>query len=199
MICLIPFRVLVNSTKQAQPRPAPAGKGGIGALPEVPSILSVQRPVEILRVALLTGIVLQVLFWMSYSMLAFSPVRYFEPATGVLAIGLIFFGAWIERKWGRWGLTAVGLVLIAWNLMFFFMNDDHNAPFAYDGPQSPLLIYTWYMEPFRNGLTDGYGTPVGFAQWCALVVLLSAGFGCLTISFRQSCKPETPQGFGTRT
>jgi hypothetical protein len=156
---------------------------------------SAQR-VKTLRIALLGGIVLQVLFWMSYSMLAFSPVRYFLPATGALAIGLLFVGAWIEKQWPRWGLSIVGLVLIAWNLMFFFMNDDHNAPFV---GSDKLLIYTWYMDPFPGGLMDGYGTPVGPTQWCTLAILLSVGIVCLAIAYRKVNQLPATETFGTLT
>jgi hypothetical protein len=73
--------------------------------------------------------------------------------------------------------------------MFFFMNDDHNAPFAYgDPPHSPLLIYSWYMEPFQHGLTDGYGTPVGVTQWAVLVLLVMGGVGCWAIALQKVVK-----------
>jgi hypothetical protein len=142
---------------------------------------------RLFRLSLLIGVILQVLFWMSYSMLAFSPVRYLQPATGVLSVALVFLGANIEKLWPRFGLLAAGVVFIAWNAMFFLMNDDHNAPFAFgDPPQSPLLIYSWYMEPFKNGLTDGYGTPIGPLQWAIFGLFLSGGAACWIVGWRKS-------------
>lgn len=133
-----------------------------------------------LRRALIVGALLQTVFWMCYAMLGFSPVRYLMPAVGALSVALLALGHWIDRWMKTPGLVAAGLVLIAWNLFWFFSGDDRNLSLLRSPDTHEFLMYTWYMQPFTNGLTDGYGTPPGLMQWFLLGALVLCGSLCLT-------------------
>ena len=138
-----------------------------------------------LRRALLVGALSQTLFWMSYAMLGFSPIRYLYPATGALTIGLLCLGHALEARWHTRGLYITGALLIVLNLILFIIGDDRNQTFLYAPDEShSLLFYTWYMRAFPMGITDGYGTPPGRAQWMVLIVLTSLGISCLAHAWR---------------
>ena len=132
-----------------------------------------------LRRALVAAGLLQTLFWMSYAMLGFSPVRYLYPTTGMLSVALLCLGAQIEALWRMRGLYLSGLLLIACNLYFFFAGDDRNLSLMFAPDTHALSLYSWYMRPFPNGILDGYGTELGVRQWFVLFTLAGFGIFCL--------------------
>ena len=140
------------------------------------------------RWALIAGAALEAVFWMSYGHLGYSPLRYFQPVTGVLAVTLVCLGAGIESRLPRWGLCVSGALLIAYNVVWFVLGDDHSRPMMFSPApgDGKLLIYSWYMRPFPEGITDGYGTPPGIVQWMVLGSCLIGAAICLGLAWRRA-------------
>ena len=83
-----------------------------------------------LRWSLIAGAALGVSFWLVLRgpSLGYSPLRYCQPVTGVLAVTLVCLGEFIQSRFPRWGLATAGALLIAFNAALFVLGDDHNRP-----------------------------------------------------------------------
>jgi hypothetical protein len=141
-----------------------------------------------LRAALIAGALLQTLFWMTYPMLGFSPLRYLQSVTGALSVGLLCLGHKIDERWRGQGLLIVGILLVAWNCIFFFIGDDRNLALMRAPESGEWLMYSWYMRPFPPGISDGYGTPPGALQWFILGLLVLASVAAWTAAWRKISK-----------
>ena len=140
-----------------------------------------------LRYALVAGALQQIGLWMCYEILGFSPLRYFQPVTGALAVGLVCLGQKLDAIFPRAGLYVSGAVLLAFNAYWFILGDDHNRPILSSpnpADSGSWLIYTWYMKPFPPEMSDGYGTPPGALQWIVLASCIAGAAWCFGVAWR---------------
>jgi len=161
----------------------------------------------------LLAIVLQQLFWLSFSYYYWSPLRYELPLLMVAAVALPLLAEGAARRWPRRGLGYATLVLVLLGAASFLSgNGDFHPPFVND-PEDPMFpgqvtFAGWYARalPFHRRadyqfMADGFDptycyplTPLGATQLGVLIVLLAGGAVLLARSWSQARAADRAAG-----
>jgi hypothetical protein len=166
---------------------------------------SAREPWRSCALAVLLGVALQQLFWLSFNYYFWSPLRYELPLLMVAAVTLPGLADSAAARWPRRGLGYATLVLVLLGVASFLSgNNDFHPPFVQD-PEDPMYpgqvtFAGWYARalPFHRRpdyqfMADGFDptysyplTPLGATQLAVLAALLAGGALLLSRSWLQA-------------
>jgi hypothetical protein len=137
------------------------------------------------------AVVAQVWFWLCFQFLLIFSNKYLLPMVGLCALGLPLLGQWLERRFPARGLVYTLIVFLMIGFAAF-MRDDGIRPFHTSVLTGELHCSTWYMQPATR--PTEIGTPCGWVQGLALVVLLAGGSILLARAWRLAGLHQEEQG-----
>jgi hypothetical protein len=166
---------------------------------------STRAPWRACALAVLLAMVMQQLFWLSFSDYYRSPLRYELPLLMVAAVALPALADGWEARWPRRGLGYATLLMVPLGAASFLHgNNDFYPPFIND-PDDPMFpgqvtFAGWYaralpyhLHPDYLFTADGFDpayayplTPVGAVQLCTLILLVGGGALLLARAWSQA-------------
>lgn len=129
---------------------------------------------KFLAIAMLSGVIAQLVLWLCYYQLNMFPFRYLHPMSALGAIGLPFLLQWIDDRFPTRGVTYTVLILLLANAVQFTGDTIFQPIFAMP-PAGEIWMYTWYMSPIAPGTPFDGGSPAGALQFAVFGVLIGLG------------------------